>query len=239
MANSAIDDGLIRTNFTNNTVLTGSKGKDEKLKYLQLQDYKKLKEYVFKNASLNKIFNYIIATGISTGARYSEVVAITWKDINFLNETININKSWDSVINNFKPTKTEAGNRVIEIDDGLTNLLKKLKHEQLNYFKEIKRPISINELTFLNKSLTIITNAALNKDLRNIENKLNINPIITFHGLRHTHVSYLISKGIDINYISKRLGHSNVSVTMNIYTHLLKDYQKEEANRTRLALKSL
>ena len=239
MANSAIDDGLIRTNFTNNTVLTGSKGKDEKLKYLQLQDYKKLKEYVFKNVSLNKIFNYIIAAGISTGARYSEIVEITWKDINFMNQTININKSWDSVINNFKPTKTEAGNRIIEIDDCLTNLLKKLKHEQLKYFNEIKRPISINELAFLNKSLTIITNAALNKDLRNIENKLNINPIITFHGLRHTHVSYLISKGIDINYISHRLGHSNVSITMNIYTHLLKDYQKEEANRARLALKSL
>lgn len=239
MANSAIDDGLIRTNFTNNTVLTGSKGKDEKLKYLQVQDYKKLKEYVFKNASLDRIFNYIIATGISTGARYSEVVAITWKDINFLNQTININKSWDSVISDFKPTKTESGNRIIEIDDDLTDLLRKLKQEQSSYFKEIKRPISINQLTFINKSLSIITNNALNKDLRNIESMLNINPLITFHGLRHTHVSYLISKGIDINYISHRLGHSNVSITMNIYTHLLKDYQKEEANRTRLALKSL
>lgn len=240
MAKSAVADRVINFDFTEGAILTGSKGKNSELKFLQANDYKKLKEYVFKNASLDKIFNYIIATGILTGARFSEILALTWKDVDFSQQTIQINKSWDyNYTNNFKETKTETSNRTVQIDDDLVKLLQKLKREQLAYLKTIKRPISINEMVFLDKDLKLITNTAINKDLKNIENRLNITPIITFHGLRHTHVSYLLSQGVDINYISHRLGHSNVAITMRVYTHLLKDYEKQEADKAIKALQML
>lgn len=240
MAKSAVADRVINFDFTEGAILTGSKGKSDELKFLQLNDFKKLKKYVFENASINKIFNYIIATGILTGARFSEILALTWKDVDFSQQTIQINKSWDyNFTNNFKETKTETSNRTVQIDDDLVKLLKKLKREQLAYLKTIKRPISINEMVFLDKDLKLITNTAINKDLKNIENRLNITPIITFHGLRHTHVSYLLSQGVDINYISHRLGHSNVAITMRVYTHLLKDYEKQEADKAVKVLQML
>ncbi|BDR59558.1 site-specific integrase [Xylocopilactobacillus apicola] len=240
MAKSAIADRIILFDFTDGVILTGNKGKNEKFKYLEASDYKKLKEYVFKNASLDKIFNYIIAAGAMTGARYSEVLALTWKDINFKEKTISINKSWDySYTNQFKETKTPSSIRIIAIDSELVTLLKQLKKEQSNYFEGIERPVSINEMVFLDKDLKLITDSAINKDLRNIEKKLNIYPVITYHGLRHTHVSYLISKGIDINYISKRLGHSNVAVTMRVYTHLLKEQEIEQEQKTIMAMGQL
>lgn len=240
MARSAVADRVINFDFTEGAILTGGNGKSDALKFLQINDFRKLKKYVFENATINKIFNYIIATGIMTGARFSEILALTWKDINFSKQTIQINKSWDyNYTNNFKETKTETSNRTIQIDEDLAKLLHKLKREQLAYLKTIKKPISINEMVFIDKDLKLITDGAINKDLKNIEKRLNISPIITFHGLRHTHVSYLLSQGVDVNYISHRLGHSNVAITMRVYTHLLKDYEKQEADKAIKALKML
>ena len=190
--------------------------------------------------SFKNIFNYIIATGILTGARLSEVLALTWKDINFKDQTICINKSWDYIYTHtFKDTKTPSSNRTIKIGRDLVGLLRQLKTEQSNYFKKIGRPVSINELVFLNKDLTLISNVAINKDLRFIEKQLHITPLITFHGLRHTHVSFLLYQGIDIAYISHRLGHANISITLKIYAHLLKDHEEKEENKAVLYLENL
>ncbi|MGN1293716.1 tyrosine-type recombinase/integrase [Weissella soli] len=59
---------------------------------------------------------------------------------------------------------------------------------------------------------------------------------IRFHGLRHSHVSYLLHKGVDIQYISKRVGHKNVNVTLSTYAHMLKE---KELAQDELALKIL
>ncbi len=56
---------------------------------------------------------------------------------------------------------------------------------------------------------------------------------ITPYVLRHTHTSYLLSKGIPIEYISKRLGHSSISITLDTYSHLLDEHKKEQGQRVR------
>ncbi|WP_172885122.1 tyrosine-type recombinase/integrase, partial [Lentilactobacillus buchneri] len=55
---------------------------------------------------------------------------------------------------------------------------------------------------------------------------------ITFHGLRHTHASFLISKGVTDQYVARRLGHENTVVTRTTYAHLFKDKQTEEEDKT-------
>lgn len=77
------------------------------------------------------IYNYIIVTAILTGCRASEVIALQWPDINFDENTIRIDKSWDYVYaTGFKPTKTPAGVRTIDVPQMLINLLKRLRAEQ-------------------------------------------------------------------------------------------------------------
>ncbi|MHC9401487.1 tyrosine-type recombinase/integrase, partial [Staphylococcus epidermidis] len=56
---------------------------------------------------------------------------------------------------------------------------------------------------------------------------------ITPYSLRHTHTSYLLSKGIPIEYISKRLGHATISQTLDTYSHLLEEHKKEQGQRVR------
>jgi len=52
--------------------------------------------------------------------------------------------------------------------------------------------------------------------------KTNDLPFVTFHGLRHTNVSLLIANGVDVRTIASRVGHSNPSTTLNLYSHMLK-----------------
>ena len=49
----------------------------------------------------------------------------------------------------------------------------------------------------------------------------------TFHSLRHVHVAYLIGQGVDINAISKRLGHSNINITLGVYSYLIEEYKNK------------
>ncbi|WP_180372959.1 tyrosine-type recombinase/integrase, partial [Oenococcus oeni] len=69
-------------------------------------------------------------------------------------------------------------------------------------------------------------NHVLTKDLKHIEAKN-----VTFHALRHSNASYLLSKGVSIQYVSERLGHSNVGITENVYSHLLKTLRENEEKK--------
>lgn len=68
------------------------------------------------------------------------------------------------------------------------------------------------------------------KILRKILNKYEL-PIINFHALRHTSVSHLISEGVHIQTISKRVGHSSISTTQSIYSHVFESAEREVANK--------
>ena len=85
-----------------------------------------------------------------------------------------------------------------------------------------KLPATIDGSVFGNLTIN-----AVNKRLKAYCNDLGIKEI-TSHALRHTHCSYLLAKGISIYYISKRLGHKNISVTTDVYSHLLEEQYKEE-----------
>ena len=68
------------------------------------------------------------------------------------------------------------------------------------------------------------------KILKHIIKKYNLKDI-TYHSLRHTNISLLISSGIQTQIISKRAGHSNISITHNIYSHFFEDGFKDVANK--------
>jgi len=56
-------------------------------------------------------------------------------------------------------------------------------------------------------------------------------PVIRFHDLRHTHATILLSKGVNPKIVSERLGHSTVSITLDIYSHVLPNIQKEAVEK--------
>lgn len=237
----ALEDRVIYRDFTRDVVIQGSESKSADLKYLEKNEASQLKKICEDKASIKSVSYYEIYFGLMTGCRYGEVTGMTWKDIDLENKTIDINKAWDYKDNTgFKNTKTPSSVRVITINDQLATMLKKLRTEQnTTYLKQGYRD-DLN-LVFRNNCHKIVSDEGVNKTLRTVLgiDQINAKNVITFHGLRHTHASLLISNGIGIDYISKRLGHSNTSVTMNIYIHLLENRRKSEDKKAMKFLETI
>ena len=76
----------------------------------------------------------------------------------------------------------------------------------------------------------ILVSAQINKILSSILNQLKLHHI-TFHGLRHTHASILLFKGVSVLSVSKRLGHSNITTTQSTYLHIIKELETKDQNK--------
>lgn len=241
MAESAIDDQIIYVNFTHDYINPGYRPTraDRDKKFLEAEDYGKLLDYCFSHARLSSIYCYIIATGILTGARFSEIIGLSWDRIDFEHNQLTIDRTWDySRTKDFAPTKNEASIRTIAVTADLMDLLKQLKQEQAKHdlktgYRDEKNVVFRNNLNH------IPGDGGINKSLRGLEKRLGIKDPVTFHGLRHTHVSYLLSQGVEIMYISHRLGHASIKRTMDIYAHLLTEFETAQADKTLSVLAAL
>jgi len=219
----AVADGLIKSDFCIHAELGGHKGKDAQLKFLEAKDMKTLASEVYQNIRLTSTGKSMIYTGLLTGMRVAEVSALTWPDIDWRAKTISVNKSWDYVYGKkFKKTKSESSIRTITVNDELLNHLKQLHTLQVRF--GLDNP---DYMVFMNTRGRIPTPGACDLLLKKYHTSLGIKRI-SFHGLRHTHASYLLYKGVKMEYISKRLGHKNSSITRNVYAHLIAEDQKQE-----------
>lgn len=243
MVDSAIDEGIIYRDFTKKAKNNGLNPQQQHDKYLNADDFNKLIKQALNHASIKHITTYMILFGALTGARYEEVCGMTWNNVDFKNKTIHIVRAYDYVNHSgFKPLKNLSSNRIISIDNNLVNILKQLKNEQATYY--LKKGYRDNDnLLFrsVNNDFEIPTNNAANKALKWLQKDAGIDKDkwITFHGLRHTHASYLISNNIPINYVSKRLGHSDVTTTLKTYTHLLNEMEQINNKQTEKLLVNL
>lgn len=212
---NALYDGVIDKDFTFKAENTGNKAKIHKVQYLSNEEIKALLDATISGLSVHYTGRYMILTALLTGMRKSEIQALTWSDIDFMHATISISKSWNELTKEFKPTKTKSSKRVIKVD-----------HQLLGYLKQLR--VNGSSLVFTNQYGTIPTSTALNKLLRQLLKECGIQKQgFHFHSLRHVHVAYLIAHGVDIYAISKRLGHSKVSITLDTYSYLLDEYRRK------------
>lgn len=209
----AMDDDIITKDFTHNVEIAFDRTKKVDVEYLTTKELNTLKTAVISKLDHHNSSRYMILTAIYTGMRKSEIQALTWKDIDYFHATISVNKSWDERKKDFKATKTDSSNRIIKVNRQLLNWLADLKSNN-------------STLVFRNGVGTIPTSNALNKCLRSIMANCGLQKQdFHFHSLRHVHVAYLLGQGVDVYAISKRLGHSNVTITLDTYSYLIDEYK--------------
>ena len=186
--------------------------KTEAIMYFDVETYKKVMELI-KTEPLK--YRILIEVAAKTGLRRSEIYGLTASDIDLKNKTISVNKSRHYVKDKgmmLKNTKTKSSKRTITIPNSLAILLEEYMAEYTGEY--IFEEISIN---------------AISTWWKNWQRSKDIQPI-RFHDLRHTHATLLLSQGIDLKTISQRLGHSNISRTMNTYAHVLKEMDMKASN---------
>ncbi|PTL18463.1 integrase [Staphylococcus gallinarum] len=205
----ALNDGLIQRDPTWNAPIYEKKAtKNEEAKFLNLTTYKNLKAFSKSKNELSYLAIFIL---IATGARFGEVQKLKYEDLNKKDSTIHL-----------KGTKTKSSDRIVTITD------KDMQHIQ-NVLNE--RPLPIDRTAYIfNTGANLISNKAVTNTFRKFLLDAGVGNY-TLHALRHTHASMLLSKGLTIQYISKRLGHANIEITWRVYSHLLEETKAEEDNK--------
>lgn len=177
----------------------------------------------------NEFLYPAIFLAVHTGCRVGELCALKWKDVDSINETIEINKTLQRIdgILTLKSPKTKNSKRqVILLENGM-KLLKLLKKQhierKLKYGTEIDFVLCWEDGRPIDPHYISINFPKLLK-------KYNI-PAIRFHDLRHTHATLLLALGISPKVISERLGHSTVAFTLDTYSHVNIKMQKNEMQK--------
>ena len=91
-------------------------------------------------------------------------------------------------------------------------------------------------LIFFDEQYGLPTNNGINKALRSYLNELDIKPIITATGCRHTYCSVMLAKGIDISVVARYMGHKDTQRIIDTYGHVLKELEEKEKEKIRKVL---
>lgn len=213
----AMDEHIIASDPTRKAVITG-RSLPKMSKTLNYNDWAKL----ITHLDTNQIDEMTIYLAAVTGMRYGEIVGLTINDLGLQAGIININKTWDyKYKTGFMKTKTSTSNRKVSIDN---TTIHRLSHYLSIHHFEQDQPI------LMDKNHHVLVSAEINNALTAKLRVLSI-PRITFHGLRHTHASILLYRGVSVLSVSRRLGHSNITTTQSTYLHIIKELESQDKNK--------
>ena len=169
-----------------------------------------------------------------TGMRKGEALALKWSDIDFENETIRINKTLSLGTHNslvIGTPKTKASNRTIQVDEQTIYYLQEWrKRQRKELFKLGFNALTDDQLLFSNGNNELMRPWLVQYWNKTIAKDAGLKHI-TVHGFRHTHASLLFEAGTPMQDVKERLGHSDITTTMNVYTHVTKSEKKKTAEK--------
>ena len=213
------------------------KAKREKIKHFDNQELKKFLDYL-DSLNLNKFRYYYENTLykflLATGCRINETLALSWSDIDLENSVVHITKTLNYKQETNSP-KSKSSLRDIDIDQATVSMLKQYKRRQVQEAWQLGRSETVVFSDFIHE---YPNNRTLQTRLRTHFKRAKVTNI-GFHGFRHTHASLLFNSGIPYKELQHRLGHSTLSITMDVYSHLSKENAKKAVSFYETALKSL
>ena len=174
-------------------------------------------------------YKIAIILTVFTGVRLGELMGLEWQDVDFKNGIISINRSsqYLSDIGVFtKVPKTESSIREIAIPEFIISLLEEYKlwyEEQKSIYGELWMN---SDRLFVQADGKPMHPSTISKWFVKYVGQIGL-PVINFHGLRHTNASLLVAQNIDIAVISARLGHAQISTTLDFYVHPLLSHNRK------------
>lgn len=166
---------------------------------------------------------------LTTGMRQGEILGLRWKDVNFHEHSLHILQTLSHDGKTLSiGTKTRAGMRRIDLPAETVDVLqnhKKLIEQEKEDADDIYQN---NDLVICTTIGTPVSPSNLSRTYRAIIKRSGLSPI-RFHDLRHTHATLLLKQGVNPKIVAERLGHADIRITLDTYSHLLPSMQKETA----------
>ena len=219
----AVDEGLIERDPTRKVIIKGKSPREKKKKYLNQFELHTLLNGLNLKDHIN--YDWLILLIAKTGMRFSEAIALTPADFDFSHQLLSVNKTWNYKDGGgFQPTKNKSSVRKIQLDWMI-----------VSQFSALVKDLPVNEPIFVEKA---IFNSTINNILNRHCTDLGI-PVITIHGLRHTHASLLLFGGVSIASVAKRLGHSSMNTTEKTYLHIIQELENKDVDLVMRSLSGL
>lgn len=225
MLNHAVSLEIINKNpFANLSLVREQKRKVVTWSFDDLDHFLKItKKY-------DMFYYRMFATAAYTGLRKGELLALTKEQIDFEQKYITVAKSLFETREGVQlgELKTPSSYRKVAIDDFLINILK----EQIAKNNEMKLKLGKeyidNDIVFCHEDGMFYRPTSINRIFSRFIDKSGVSKI-RFHDLRHTHATLLLELGVNPKVVADRLGHSSVKITLDTYSHVSLDLQKDVA----------
>lgn len=217
----AMDEGLISRDPTRKAIIKGkTPNENKKMKYLNQFELHTLLSTLQLSSEVN--WDWFILLVAKTGLRFSEALALTPKDFDFPHQSISVNKTWNyKGESGFLPTKNQSSVRKVPID-----------WQMVIQFSELIRDLPEDEPIFVKGK---VYNSTVNGILARYCKQAEV-PVISIHGLRHTHASILLFAGVSIASVARRLGHSSMNTTQKTYLHIIQELENRDVDLVMRAL---
>ena len=204
------------------------KTKKPKRKYYDDEQSKALISGLMELTEEQFKYKVAIILTIFTGVRLGELMGLEWDDINFREGIVSINRSSQYLADKgvfTKVPKTESSIRDVAIPDFVVSLLEEYKCWYDN------QKALFGELWYDSNRLFVQANgkpmhpSTISKWFEKFVAQIGL-PVINFHGLRHTNATLLIAQNIDVSVVAARLGHAQITTTLNFYVHPIISHNK-------------
>lgn len=217
----AVDEGVIERDPTRKAIIKGkTPSEHKKIKYLNQFELHTLISTLSLTSEIT--WDWFILFVAKTGLRFSEALALTLKDFDFAHQSISVSKTWNyKGDGGFMPTKNKSSVRKVQID-----------WQMVIQFSELIKGLPEDEPVFVKGK---VYNSTVNDILYRHCKKANV-PVISIHGLRHTHASILLFAGVSIASVARRLGHSSMNTTQKTYLHIIQELENRDID---LVMRSL
>jgi len=170
---------------------------------------------------------YVLA--LNTGMRQGELLALKWEDVDLEGGRLRVRRTLTHADKAFVlgEPKTKNSRRTIRLTKGTISALQAHLSRQLEEIEKMGSLYQLGGQIFATEAGTIINPSNLrNRSFKPLLAKGAL-PQIRFHDLRHTCATLLLSKDVNVKVVSEMLGHASISITLDIYSHLLPDMQEK------------
>ncbi len=210
----AVDEGLLERDPTRKVIIKGKTPAAKKIKYLSQFELHSLLRDLQLGETLN--WDYFILLVAKTGLRFSEALALTPADFDFSHQLLTVSKTWDyKGHGGFLPTKNKSSVRKVQLD-----------WQTVIQFSTLLKDCPRNEPIFMRPDCRVF-NSTVNGILARHCVAAKI-PVISIHGLRHTHASLLLFAGVSIASVARRLGHASMTTTQKTYLHIIQELENKD-----------
>lgn len=237
----AYNNDFIIKDFTGSLIIPKETEKDKLNKESSVIPFTLEEQKEFIKAIKGNKFEALFITALNSGLREGELLALTWNDINLKEKYINVNKNLGVVTEVSKDgrgasklevqtPKTKKGKRQVSIPNFLVSTLKEYKKEQVKNRLKLANKYTNNNLVFCDEYGNYLNRDKVTYQYKKLlkESKIKTRK---FHDLRHTYATRLFELGEQARTVQELLGHSDVSVTLNTYTHVLDDMKEKAVSK--------